>query len=500
MAIPGSTVNVGRLVTPSGAQGPQGVIGSTGGTGPTGPTGATGPPSVTTTTSVFTVPPIGATTTVNVANPSWIVIGELLYVSTAGGTTSAGALQVTAINGNTITLLNPNPPSVIPPADSTQAGLLNQVSGNTTDFVDGTNHSQALSPVIWYARQRSFNAIGNPNFEIDQRNVGTGIVNIAASAFAIDRWQIAKVGTHTVNTQQEAGSVFGYNFCYGQNRLLLQLITTEASLGAGDYIQLVQTIEGPVWREISNYPFSISLYVYSDVALKFALAIRGGSLSLVKLCTVPAATWTLVTLPNIPAPTTAFPLTPGTSASSISITLSCGTTYIAPTADTWVSGNYIGAPGMDNWSSKATGSGFRIGFVQLEPGPLCSIPIDKPFTANYDECLRYFQKSYAYSARPGATGIGGGMVGGFPLVSGWNMGTVRFVKPMAKAPTVTYYNPQNGAANGIYGWPSATNYSVGQQTPWGVSTTGWEGWNIGASPAYVAGDVTFLHYTADTGW
>ena len=43
MAVPGSVVSVGKLVTPGGAQGPLGVPGPTGATGPTGPPGSTGP-------------------------------------------------------------------------------------------------------------------------------------------------------------------------------------------------------------------------------------------------------------------------------------------------------------------------------------------------------------------------------------------------------------------------------------------------------------------------
>jgi hypothetical protein len=63
----------------------------------------------------------------------------MLYVNQAGGGGQAGVLQVTAKAGNTLTLLNPVPPPAIPLADNTQSGLLKQLSGNTAQFVDGTN-------------------------------------------------------------------------------------------------------------------------------------------------------------------------------------------------------------------------------------------------------------------------------------------------------------------------------------------------------------------------
>jgi hypothetical protein len=143
-AVPGTVVTGGAFASPGG---PQGTVGGVGPQGPQGNTGASGPPASTTTTANFTVPNIGATTTVTVLDASWIVPGQMVYVASAGGGTSAGALQVTAKTGNSLTLLNPATISAIPPADNTQPGLLNLLSGNTTDFVDGTNHCQPLSSI-----------------------------------------------------------------------------------------------------------------------------------------------------------------------------------------------------------------------------------------------------------------------------------------------------------------------------------------------------------------
>jgi hypothetical protein len=86
--------------------------------GPIGPPGLTGPQGVnsftTTALSVFTVPVVGSTTTVTVADASWIIVGQLLYFDTAGGGTGhAGALLVTAKAGNVLTLLNPTPPPAV---------------------------------------------------------------------------------------------------------------------------------------------------------------------------------------------------------------------------------------------------------------------------------------------------------------------------------------------------------------------------------------------------
>ena len=46
-------------------------------------------------------------------------------------------------------------------------------------------------------------------------------------------------------------------------------------------------------------------------------------------------------------------------------------------------------------------SAFDIAFVQHEPGSVCSTFMDKPFTQNQDECLRYYHKTYDYRAAMG---------------------------------------------------------------------------------------------------
>lgn len=109
---PGSTASSGSTVTatgPQGAQGPPGAQGSTGATGSQGPTGATGPAGLnayTTLTSNWSVPAPGVSSTAQVANSTWIALNQFIWLAGAAPGT-AGQFQVTAINGNLVTLLNP---------------------------------------------------------------------------------------------------------------------------------------------------------------------------------------------------------------------------------------------------------------------------------------------------------------------------------------------------------------------------------------------------------
>jgi microcystin-dependent protein len=150
------TVTVGQAVVAKIVQGTNVTLSSTGADSGTGdvtinvPTGAQGPPGTnacTTNTASFTIPPVGQTVQVTVQDASWIVIGQMLVVSTAGGSANvSGTLQVTAKTGNLVTLLNPVA-GALPIADTTKPGIVNTLSGSAGDYIGGDNacHSAVMA-------------------------------------------------------------------------------------------------------------------------------------------------------------------------------------------------------------------------------------------------------------------------------------------------------------------------------------------------------------------
>ena len=118
---------------------------ASGAAGATGPAGPTGENANTITLANFTVPAVGSTVTVNVADTGWIVVGQVIYVDGAGGGVGqAGAFQVTAKTATTVTLLNPAQLQQIPLAGTAQAGLAAQLSGRSTDYLGGDNACHAV--------------------------------------------------------------------------------------------------------------------------------------------------------------------------------------------------------------------------------------------------------------------------------------------------------------------------------------------------------------------
>jgi hypothetical protein len=399
---------------------------------------------------------------------------------------------------------------IIVPASTSTAGLLKQLSGNTTDFVDGTNTCQnlvnAVQPVIWSARLRSYNSISNPTFEGDQRNVGNAVVNPAAGTLIIDRWMKAGGGTYTVNCRQVTPATIpvvpGTNFQITSKIFQVNLQTAQASLAAGDFLTIRQNVEGIKLRELINDVHSVSLLVQSTVApLSFSLALRdaGNTRSLVKLCTISTANvWTLIPLANIPiwSASGSFNLTPGALGYLFEINLACGSTFMAPAADTWQNGQFYGAPGMSNFCNNVVNTIFAVAMVQHEPGALCTTLQDCPWQQNYDDCLRYYQKTYDYTVATGTvTAIGCRSFSALGAGATLAFGPASFHKPLAKTPTMVLYNQATGAANSVQDGAGTNHASAGCVN---IGTSGFTAINY--ATGVTAASAVYAHYTADTGW
>ena len=461
-----------------GVQGPQGATGATGPTGPAstvpgpqGPTGPTGPPGPTAVSG-------------DAGNTAMLGSDSRLYV------------PATAL------------------ATTTKIGSINKLSGNTTDFLDGTNTFQplanAVQPTIWSARLRSFNALQNSAFEVDQVNIH-GVTNYPAGSSVqrqCDRWQVVKNAATAVI---QAGSVSantnlpGTNFRISQNVLSIGVTTPQASLAASEWLYAIQSVEGPRWRELAGDVHSVSLLAYCSIALNFSLGIRDptSASSLIKMVSLPAGVYTLITLPNLPNFSGgSFSQSPGAVGYNIGICLGCGTTYQAPANDVWQAGNFLGFAGQNTGAANnfmaTNGATFRLAFVQHEPGSLCTTPIDCPFQQAYDDALRYYQKTYPYGIGPGAINSAG-MISMFnPAGSNasYALTPIRFPKVMAKTPTVTGYNNITGAINSVRDITNSADRAISAANT--VGDSGFNGFVItgGATPL-----VNYqYHYIADTGW
>ena len=410
------------------------------------------------------------------------VIPSGVLVSPGGGQGPQGITAVSADSGNLAVL-----------------GSDNLVSVPTSN----------VTPVIWSVRLRSFNAIGNGNFEVDQRNVGTVVVSPSAGTYIIDRWSKGGSGTYTVNMRQNvqvsgtgAGLAYvpGTNFRISNSWLQVVLTGQETTMAAGDYVSIRHSVEGPQLRELIGDVHSLSLLVASSVAnLQFSVVLRDAGLTrtLPLLCTIPNAnTWTLIQLPNLPiwSSGTTWNVAPGSQGYVLDITLACGSTLVAPAAGTWQTGNYQAAPGASNFCAQAVNSVFYVCAVQHEPGSQCSTFMDVPFSQNLDQCNRYFTKSYDYGTKPGTSATNGAVSTFIPANATTTVCGIAFEKRMAKVPTATAYST-DGTINAVADVTSAGNRAVSSVTVGEKAIL--QSTLTAAAPA---NNLIRYQYTADTGW
>jgi hypothetical protein len=385
----------------------------------------------------------------------------------------------------------------------------NAVSADTGNIatLGSDNLISVPASSIWSMRLRSFNALGNPNFEVDQFNTTTTLKVVAGQArTSADRWMANAGG---VVTTAYVGhrivpvnfiTVPGTNFYIARSYLELAVQTTLASPAAGDYYFLQQNVEGVYTREVLGDVTSLALLALSTQSggSSFSICIRdaGNKVSYIIPVTIPQNVWTMVTFPNIPtfssANSASYGVLPGTVGYQLGICLAAGATYTAPSNNAWINGNYLAASGNNALSQ--TGS-IYLAFVQHEPGPVCTTLIDKPFTQNLDECCRYYQKSQAYGIAP--AGFSNQMIGTPVLGSTVIRGSLCFPKRMAKSPTATIYGSTN-TANTVYLDNGGTNYTVSSCS---TTDTLLQIINTTTSLPSTAGSAACLcGWVMDTGW
>jgi len=211
--------------------------------------------------------------------------------------------------------------------------------------------------------------------------------------------------------------------------------------------------------------------------------------------------WTVITLPNLPVwpGSSNWSLNPGSAGYEIGICLGAGTTFQAAALGSWQAANVLGFAGQNTGAGNnflATANALcTVAFVQHEPGASCSTLIDKPFTQNLDECLRYYCKSYDYGVAPG-TVSGAGMMYHLTVAGANPLWPVSFPKIMAKTPTMTGYSGNNGLINAVYDASATTNRGI--SAPQTVGVRGFGGFSTATQNAANANYQ--WHWTADTSW
>jgi len=393
----------------------------------------------------------------------------------------------------------------VPLADTTQAGLLNKVSGLTTDYIGGDNACHDLVGQIKLVAPfvRSFNSLHNPNFEVDSRTAGAG--QAGNGTWGLDRWQwfISTGSGGAVFTGKQTAAPSGIvlpgaAFSLSSKFYRITLTTQQVTLGATDRAYLQQSVEGIALRELIAGNTAITVVLRSSVpniTLGLHLQDAAGTNSLtLPVALTTANTWTVVPLSNIAPwnPSATWSLLPGTVGYVLGLCLFSGPTFMAAANNVWAPGNFKGAAGQSNFAASPAGSTIDIAFIQHEPGNTAGSIIDKAWIENRNDCFRYYYKSYE-DATAVATNTTAGEKWMHSFAAGYGFGSIPFPVQMAKVPAVTIYN-NNGTVNQATSFPGGVSYAV---TSTEVTSKSLDYIVMTSS---IASQSYRFQFVADTGW
>jgi hypothetical protein len=250
-----------------------------------------------------------------------------------------------------------------------------------------------------YARKtaETRNRVVNGAMQISQEN-GTTSLTIT-NTYPVDQWTVVFTTTGAVSFQQ----VLSTSPKGSPNRLRLTVTTADASLAAGEFVQILQRIEG---AKVADFRYgsadaqqAVLRFGFKGPAGTYSIALRNNAQDRVYLATFTvtagqANTDTEQTV-VIPGDITGTWLVGNNVGITLAICLAAGTTFQG--AAGWQAGNLMGVAGMSN--GLATVSNvfelFDVGFyLDADQTGLPSpwqLPDD---TDELARCQRYWQKSF----------------------------------------------------------------------------------------------------------
>jgi hypothetical protein len=271
--------------------------------------------------------------------------------------------------------------------------ILTGTSGSTTldssaglTFSDSSNQAAAASPYVLK------NRIINGDMRIDQRNAGAS-VTFNDSVFPVDRFRSNVSQSSKMNAQQNAGSVTPPA---GFTNYLGMTSTSAYSVGASDYFDLAQFIEGfnvadLAWGTANARTVTLSFWVRSSLTGTFGGSVANSATnrSYVFSYTISAAnTWEYKTV-TIPGDTSGTWNT--TNGQGILLFFGMGDgASVSGTAGSWGSTFFRNVTG--NTSVVGTnGATWYITGVQLEQNTSATPFERRLYNQELANCQRYFE-------------------------------------------------------------------------------------------------------------
>jgi hypothetical protein len=280
------------------------------------------------------------------------------------------------------------------------------------------------------------NRIINGDMRIDQRNAG-GSVNMSAVVYPVDRWAAFEDTDGAMTAQRSTVVPPGFT-----NSIVCTTTTADASLAAGQYARVWQSVEGLNvadlgWGTADARAVTVSFWARSSLTGTFGGSVANSAFNRSYPFTyaVSAAnTWEYKTI-VIPGDTAGTWLTDNGIGLQLNFSLGSGTTF-SGTAGSWAGSGLLTATGATSVVG-TNGATFYITGVQLETGTVATPFERRSYGQELALCERYYQGIKRFT---GAVRNVSGSVA-------FGCGT-QTIPAMRSAPTVTISN-NAGAVNGV---------------------------------------------------
>ena len=329
------------------------------------------------------------------------------------------------------------------------------------------------------------NIIINGGMNVAQRNTSVTGIGAADGYFTLDRWGIYQAATAGRLTMAQVADVHdGF-----ANAMKLTCTTADASVAAGEFIILRQSLEGQDVQQLQYgtsdaKKLTVSFYVKGNASAKYTCELQNNDNSRTTAQTFDVTTdWTRVILTFNPDTVDGF-----NDDNAISLTmllwLHAGSTYTGGTfvSNTWadtVTNTRVG----DSVTSflDSTNRTFFITGVQMEVGSQATPFENRSFGEELSLCQRYFHFSGFPKIVPGQDQADGSLTDYEGQIMSWTAGgsnrhmtSYSFPTTMRSNPTVVMYGANDGTSARSSPYNSSTQQTVSDY--YNESTNGLHGY------------------------
>ena len=238
-----------------------------------------------------------------------------------------------------------------------------------------------------------------------------GTIGRTTGGYICDGWTLAKAGAAAVTaTQATTVGLFAGLPYY----LSINVSTASGSLAAGDLVVPIAPIEGYriarlAWGSASAQPITIGFWACHNRTGIYSVTIlnAAGTRSYAATYTQNVSNTAEYKTVTIPGCTDGAWNTTNGIGIQIAFAMAAGSTYIAPSNNSWLTATYFAGTGQINGVA-ATSDAFRITGVVVLPGSEApaaarSPLIMRPFDQELLTCKRYYQKTFNGSGSAYAT-------------------------------------------------------------------------------------------------